>query len=65
MRHHDLQMHSVPLNAEMLAKYDCVLIATHHSVYDWAFIAKHAKLIVDTRGVMRNIPGNHDHIVPA
>jgi len=65
MRHHNLQMQSVPLSAEMLANYDCVLIATHHSAYDWAFIARHARLIVDTRGVMRNMPGGDDHIVQA
>ena len=65
MRRHDLQMKSVPLNKESLAKYDCVLIATHHSAYDWQMIADHANLIIDTRGAMRSVKGSTDHIIPA
>jgi len=65
MRRHDLQMKSVPLTAETVAKYDCVLIATNHSAYDWQWIADHAKLIVDTRGAMRHVKGSIEHIVPA
>src|SRR5690348_7470449 len=49
MRHHDLQMKSVDLTPENLKKYDCVLIATHHQLYDWQMVADNAKLIVDTR----------------
>ena len=65
MRRYDLQMSSVPLNPQTLASYDCVLIATNHSAYDWQMIADHAKLIVDTRGVMRRVSGNKDHIISA
>lgn len=65
MRHHDLQMKSVPLTPQTLAGYDCVLIATHHAVYDWQMIAKHAKLIVDTRNAMKKVEGNRTHIVNA
>jgi UDP-N-acetyl-D-glucosamine dehydrogenase len=65
MRRHDLQMSSVPLNSQTLGKYDCVLIATHHSAYDWQMIADHAKLVIDTRGAMRNVKGRREHIVCA
>ena len=65
MRHHDLQMHSVPLTPQSLQSYDCVMVATHHAVYDWQMIAENAKLIVDTRGAMRNVKGKRDHIVQA
>jgi UDP-N-acetyl-D-glucosamine dehydrogenase len=65
MRKYDLNMRSVPLTKDSLARYDCVLISTHHSAYDWQMIADHSKLIVDTRGAMRNIQGRRDHIVPA
>ena len=41
--------HSVELTAEWLAEQDCVVIVTDHSVYDYDFILKHAKLVVDTR----------------
>ena len=65
MRHHDLKMSSVDLDASVLARHDCVVIATHHAVYDWQFIADHAKLVLDTRGVMRHIKSPRDHIVTA
>src|SRR4029077_9163625 len=42
MRRHDLQMTSVPLTPQSLASYDCVLVATHHAVYDWQLIADNA-----------------------
>ncbi|HYO09953.1 MAG TPA: nucleotide sugar dehydrogenase, partial [Tepidisphaeraceae bacterium] len=65
MRHHDLHMKSIDLSAEALASYDCVLIATHHKVYDWQMVADHAKLIVDTRNATRGVSGRRDHIVGA
>jgi UDP-N-acetyl-D-glucosamine dehydrogenase len=65
MRNYDLQMKSVALGAESLRKYDCVIVATHHSAYVWQMIADHAKLIIDTRGAMRNVKGRREHIVPA
>ncbi len=61
----DLGMKSVPLSAESLAGYDCVLIATHHQAYDWQMVADHARLIVDTRNALQNVTGKRDHIVMA
>lgn len=43
---------SVALSASSLADYDAVLISTDHDNVDYAAIAKHAKLTVDTRNVM-------------
>ena len=54
-REHDLRMKSKPLSARMLAAYDCVLIATDHSDYDYKWIVKHAKLVVDTRNACHNL----------
>jgi UDP-N-acetyl-D-glucosamine dehydrogenase len=65
MRHHDLQMASIELSPAKLKGYDCVLIATHHSAYDWQMIADNAKLIVDTRNALRAVKGRRDHIVGA
>jgi UDP-N-acetyl-D-glucosamine dehydrogenase len=65
MRHYDLHMTSVELSPQNLASYDCVVIATHHSAYDWQQIASHAKLIVDTRNALRDVSGKRDHIVKA
>ena len=55
MRHYpDLPpMRSIELTEAGLKGYDLVVVATHHSSYDWGWIAEHAQLIVDTRGVYR------------
>jgi UDP-N-acetyl-D-glucosamine dehydrogenase len=55
MRHHDLKMKSVPLTPQTLAGYDCVVVATHHKAYDWAMIARHARLTVDTRNALKGL----------
>ena len=54
----DLGKKSVPLTPQTVAGYDCVLISTNHSAIDWPVIAKHAKLIVDTRNAMDGLGGN-------
>ena len=56
-RHYDLQMKCTPV--EDVEKYDCVLIVTDHSDYDYKWIAQHASLVVDTRNAMRGIQGNN------
>lgn len=49
---------SIELNAENLADFDAVIIATDHDNVDYAMIAQHAKLVIDTRNAInsRNIP---------
>ncbi len=42
---------SVSLDEAMLPAYSAVLIATDHDAVDYALIASHARLIVDTRNV--------------
>jgi UDP-N-acetyl-D-glucosamine dehydrogenase len=44
---------SVPLDEATLRVVDAVLIVTDHDDIDWAAVAAHAPLIVDTRNVMR------------
>ena len=51
MREHKFALKSVALTAKSIASYDCVLIATNHTSFDYKMILKNAKLIVDTRGV--------------
>jgi UDP-N-acetyl-D-glucosamine dehydrogenase len=51
MRDHHFALSSVRLAPETVASYDLVLIGTNHSAFDYDLIEKHAKLIVDTRGV--------------
>jgi UDP-N-acetyl-D-glucosamine dehydrogenase len=52
-RKYDLQMKCAPL--ENLGQYDCVLIVTDHSDYDYAGIVRQSQLVVDTRNATRGI----------
>ncbi|HEX9110054.1 MAG TPA: nucleotide sugar dehydrogenase [Terriglobales bacterium] len=52
-RKYDLQMKCAPL--DNLGQYDCVLIVTDHSDYDYKKIVNDAKLVVDSRNATRGI----------
>ena len=52
-RKYDLQMTRSPL--ENLGQYDCVLIVTDHSDYDYRRIVQEAQLVVDTRNATKGI----------
>jgi UDP-N-acetyl-D-glucosamine dehydrogenase len=65
-RKHDLAMKSVPLTPESVASYDAVIIATAHKAFDYAMIAEHAQLVVDTRNAMaRHAADMQDRLVKA
>jgi UDP-N-acetyl-D-glucosamine dehydrogenase len=65
MRHYDYsQMHSVELTSETLASYDCVVIATDHSSYDYPSIVKNSVLVVDARNATRHVRQHREKIVP-
>jgi len=59
-RKYDLQMKCAPL--DNLGQYDCVLIVTDHSDYDYKKIVNEARLVVDSRNATRGIKS--DKIVP-
>jgi UDP-N-acetyl-D-glucosamine dehydrogenase len=52
-RKYALDMKSTPLSD--LARFDCVLIATDHSTYDYESIVEQARLVVDSRNATRAI----------
>ena len=52
-RKYDLQMKRTEL--EKLGQYDCVLIVTDHSDYDYPRIVQEAQLVVDTRNATKGI----------
>lgn len=58
MRKYDLKKKSVPMTEKTLKNYDCIVIATDHSCYDYELILKHALLVVDTRNAMKGLEGN-------
>ncbi len=55
-RHYDLNMDRAPLTR--LDEYDCVLIATDHSDYDYEGIVRESQLVVDTRNATKGIESN-------
>jgi UDP-N-acetyl-D-glucosamine dehydrogenase len=55
----DEKMHSVPLTDAQLKKQDCVVITTNHSCFDIKYIARHAKLILDTRNATKGLSGKN------
>ncbi len=59
MRAHHFDLHSVDLSAESIQQYDCVVLATAHHAFDYDLIAKHADLIVDTRGAFKQYKQNN------
>jgi len=64
-RKHDLKMTSKKLSAEMLAGYDVVLISTNHSDYDYDWLVKNARLVVDTRNATAKVRRGRSKIVKA
>ena len=56
---------SVPLDAQALRSCDCVLLATDHDAVDYALVARHAPLIIDTRNAFARNGLKGDHIVKA
>jgi UDP-N-acetyl-D-glucosamine dehydrogenase len=52
-RKYDFQMKSHPL--DKLENYDCVLIVTDHSSYDYEAIVKDSRLVVDSRNATKGI----------
>jgi len=52
-RHYNLNMTCTPLTD--LHSYDCVLIVTDHSDYDYHSIVRDSKLVVDSRNATRGI----------
>ena len=56
LSHEGIPLQSVTLDVATLQAADCVVVVTNHAVIDWAAVAGHARLIVDTRNAIRQ-PG--------
>ena len=56
---------SVGLGAETIESCDCILVATDHVAVDYQLVARHARLIIDTRNVFARAGLRGDHIVKA
>ena len=58
MRKYHFNLSSIPLSSDILRTFDCVLIATDHDAFDYELIKTHAALVIDTRGVYRELSDN-------
>ena len=62
-RRYDFRLASVELTAEIFSQFDAIVIATDHSSYDYAFIVRHARLVLDTRNATRGATEFREKIV--
>lgn len=52
-RRGDLGMKSIDLTPASVAGFDAIILATQHAAFDYPMIARHARLLVDTRDALR------------
>jgi UDP-N-acetyl-D-glucosamine dehydrogenase len=64
LRHYEtFELDSVELSAGVVSAADCVLIATDHGAYDYDWIVRHARLVIDTRNATRHVAHHRDKIL--
>jgi UDP-N-acetyl-D-glucosamine dehydrogenase len=56
---------SIPLDADQVAIYDAVLIATDHDDIDYRSLVRHARLVIDTRNACQRAGVLDDKVVKA
>jgi UDP-N-acetyl-D-glucosamine dehydrogenase len=52
LKDEDIELKSVPLTSDTVAAADCVIVVTDHSKVDYGLVARHARLVVDTRNAL-------------
>ncbi|HYX06091.1 MAG TPA: nucleotide sugar dehydrogenase, partial [Bacteroidales bacterium] len=50
-------MQSVEYSDELFKRYDCVVIATDHTVFDFEKVVNDSALVIDTRNTIKNLDG--------
>ena len=56
---------SVELTEDVLGGYDCVVVITNHSCYDYQWIVDNSSLIIDTRNACSGTTGSEEKVVKA
>lgn len=54
---------ALPLNEKTLRGFDCALIITDHSSYDYDFIVRNSKLVIDTRNATNMVKEGREKII--
>ncbi len=66
MRHYPgLRMRKVEPTAGEVGSHDAVVIVTDHSAFDYEEIARHARLVIDTRNACRNVAVGRENVFRA
>jgi len=55
LKEDDIDLKSVPLSPESLRAADCAIIVTDHAAVDYAVVAQHARVVVDTRNALAKV----------
>ncbi|OGS21265.1 MAG: UDP-N-acetyl-D-glucosamine dehydrogenase [Elusimicrobia bacterium RIFOXYA2_FULL_39_19] len=58
MRKFKMNKSSICLSPKTIKKYNCLILVTNHSCYDYKMISKSAKLIIDTRNTFKEHSSN-------
>lgn len=45
---------SITLSGDSIAAFDAIVVVTDHAQFDWDLVAEHARLVVDTRNVLKS-----------
>jgi UDP-N-acetyl-D-glucosamine dehydrogenase len=59
LREEGLPLHSVPVRDALENGCDCVVILTDHGDFDYAYVARTARAVVDARNALKNFQGEH------
>jgi UDP-N-acetyl-D-glucosamine dehydrogenase len=59
LRDGGMRLKATPFSADAVRKADCVVVVTDHSAFDYALVARHAKVVVDTRNAMKGFAGRN------
>jgi len=63
--HEKIKKESWKLDYSRLSEFDCVVIVTNHSYYDWGKIVENSKAIVDSRNATAHITSGRHKITKA
>jgi len=65
LRRSDLNLESTDLTSRLMKSMDCAVIVTNHSVYDYAHIVRHSRMVIDTRNATRDVKTGRSKIIKA
>jgi UDP-N-acetyl-D-glucosamine dehydrogenase len=59
LREEGLELASIPVEAALSNGCDCAVILTDHTEFDYEYIARSARVVVDTRNALRSFDGEN------